>query len=97
MTAHPAARPPGRPAIRMPRLTPEHKARIGRALEALLGKLREAFARMAAIARDTGAALREAFAHMRDLARSLPAPTPDRPAWATPYGPAPRRAAWRHA
>lgn len=95
-TPRPAARPPARPAIRIPRFTPQQKARISATLEALLGKLRRAFARMAALARHAADTLREAAAHMKDMARSLPAPHRDRPAWATPYGPAPRTSAWRH-
>lgn len=96
-TPRPAARPPARPPIRAPRLTPEQKARISAALEALIGKLRRAFARVAAAARLAAETLRAAVDHLKTLTRSLPAPRADRPAWATPYGPAPRPSAWRHA
>lgn len=86
MTTRPAARPPARPRMTMPRFTPEQKARIHAAVEAIVKRIREALTPLFRAVREAARALAEA-------ARTLAAahrPRPDRPAWASPYGPAPR-------
>jgi hypothetical protein len=73
MSARPAARPPARPRVQVPRFTPEQKARLHAAIDAILKHVR--------------AAARA----LQRYAALLNGRRPDRPAWASPYGPAPRR------
>lgn len=83
----PAARPAARPRITMPRFTPEQKARVRAAVEALLKRFRAACAAVARAFKAATDALRAAVQAMRQYTHTRHR---DRPAWATPYGPAPR-------
>lgn len=91
MMIHSPGRPPARPpAVRMPRFTPEQRKRIGDAIDALLKRIREALRPLAQLMRDTAAAIAEAAKSVRQYADTVNRRRPDRPAWASPYGPAPR-------
>lgn len=86
-------RPPARPpAVRMPRFTPEQRARIGRAIDAMLKRIREALRPVIRAVRDAAQAIAQAAASFHRYADTVNGRRPDRPAWASPYGPAPRRA-----
>lgn len=93
MTVRPAARPAARPRITLPRPTQEQRARIHAALEALLKRIRDALRPLAQALREAAAAMARATAA---LARPPGRPArPDRPAWASSYGPAPRHRSYR--
>lgn len=83
-----------RPAVRVPqipRLTPAQRETIGAAISAAMRRIRELFDLLRQVARAWAETLRAATAHARTLADTLNARRADRPAWASPYGPAPRR------
>ncbi|MFF9265874.1 hypothetical protein [Streptomyces longwoodensis] len=86
----PAARPTGRPRITVPKLTPEQGERIRAVISALLKRVRDAFRTLARLAREAADAIGRAAASVTQLASTLRAARRDRPAWASPYGPAPR-------
>jgi acyl-CoA reductase-like NAD-dependent aldehyde dehydrogenase len=75
----------------MPRFTPEQKARISKAIEAILRRIREALRPLAQLVRETAKAIAQAAASVNRFNDVIRAAHRDRPAWASPYGPAPRR------
>jgi len=91
MMTSPPGRPPARPpVVRMPKFTPEQRERIGAAIDALLKRIREALRPLVQLVRQTGEAIADAAAAVRQYADTVNRRRPDRPAWASPYGPAPR-------
>lgn len=82
--ARPASRPPGRPAVPPIRpFTPEQKARLSNAINTITSRIRDTFRALRPVVAAAARAIRQLATTLRTAAR----PQPDRPAWASPYGP----------
>lgn len=76
--------------MRIIRLTPEEARAAGETLQRLLGWFRQLREQLRLAALRALEALRSLTA-FAERVRAARATCPDRPAWASPYGPAPRR------